>query len=64
MTSKVQLDFDIISRICKHNLVQRLIKSRLDLSDFKLGVRFVFLNYLTILAGQQEILFGVENGLQ
>ena len=43
MTSKVQLDRDVISRIWKHNLD----KDRLDLSDFKIGVRFIlFLNYL------------------
>jgi hypothetical protein len=61
MTSKVQLDRDVIYGIFKHNLE----KDRLDLSDFKLGVRFIlFLNYLTILTGQQEMLFGVENGLR
>uniref|UniRef100_A0A914EFV1 Uncharacterized protein n=1 Tax=Acrobeloides nanus TaxID=290746 RepID=A0A914EFV1_9BILA len=38
MTSKIQLDRDVISRICKHNLAQKLIKGRLDLSDFKLGL--------------------------
>ena len=60
MTSEVQLDRDIISGIFKHKLPQDL----LDL-DFKLGVSFVlFLNYLTILAGQQEMLFGIENGLR
>ena len=48
MTSKVQLDRDVIFGICKRNLE----KDQLDVSDFKLGVRFIlFLNYLTILAG-------------
>ena len=61
MTSQVQLDRDAISGIFKHNLAQQ----RLDVSNFKLSVRLVlFLNYLTILAGQQEMLFGVENGLR
>ena len=83
MTSKVQLDRDVIYGIWKHNLTQRLINSSddddensddtdgskgrfdVDVSNFKLGVSCVlFLNYLTILAGQQEMLFGVENGLQ
>uniref|UniRef100_A0A914DN10 Uncharacterized protein n=1 Tax=Acrobeloides nanus TaxID=290746 RepID=A0A914DN10_9BILA len=54
MTSKVQLDRDVISRICKHNLAQRLLnssddddensddtdgsKGRLDISNLKLGL--------------------------